>query len=113
MGKRTCADSARNANLAKALLKKKKINDENKENVSTNMVNDLVPILTLDMSDTLNMSFHVPNMPATSIEAFCNLREVLADQSEQADLETEEEEDTGTLEDSVQDNELREGHIRV
>ncbi|KAG1788180.1 hypothetical protein EV424DRAFT_1650792 [Suillus variegatus] len=32
MGKRTRADSARNANLAKALVKKKKINNENKEN---------------------------------------------------------------------------------
>jgi len=37
MGKQTCADSARNANLTKALLKKKKINDESKENVSAHM----------------------------------------------------------------------------
>lgn len=35
MGKRTRADSARKSNLVKALEKKRRINDGNKENVST------------------------------------------------------------------------------
>ncbi|KAG1742237.1 uncharacterized protein EDB91DRAFT_1247622 [Suillus paluster] len=142
MSKQTRTDSARNANLTKALLKKK-INDKNKENV-----NDSAPIWTPNMSDASNVPFHalnVSDMPATSIRAFCDLREVLANQSEQQslhldmpvveqylllaqeeemsnleDLETEEKEGFDALDDvgeeiqgSMQDNELREGHRRV
>ncbi|KAG2030975.1 hypothetical protein BDR03DRAFT_1016591 [Suillus americanus] len=84
MGKRTCADSARNANLAKALVKKKKINNENKENI-----NIPVQILTPNVSDASNTLFHalnVSDMPATSIGAFCDVQEVLANQSEQQSL---------------------------
>ncbi|KAG1887575.1 hypothetical protein F4604DRAFT_1674777 [Suillus subluteus] len=82
MGKRTHADSARNANLTKALVKKKKINNENKENI-----NDPAPNLTPNVSDASNTLFHVLNMSdmsATSIGAFCDVREVLANQSEQS-----------------------------
>ncbi|KAG2360215.1 hypothetical protein BDR07DRAFT_1378126 [Suillus spraguei] len=135
MGKQTRADSARNANLAKALIKKKKINNENKENIN-------IPAQIL----MPNVSTH---MPATSIGAFCDVREVLANQSEQQSLhldmpvveqyfllaeeevmsdsellhtETENSEDEGfdasddvgeEIQGSVQDNELREGHRRV
>ncbi|KAG2036349.1 hypothetical protein BDR03DRAFT_1011698 [Suillus americanus] len=84
MGKRTRTDSARNANLAKALVKKKKINNENKENI-----NIPVQISTPNVSDASNTLLHalnVSDMPATSIGAFCDVREVLANQSEQQSL---------------------------
>jgi len=38
MGKRSRADSVRNANLVKAMIKKTKINNEKKENVSTHIM---------------------------------------------------------------------------
>ncbi|KAG1848109.1 hypothetical protein F4604DRAFT_1687835 [Suillus subluteus] len=134
MGKWTCADSARNANIAKALLKKRKINDENKENERS------ASFMMPNVSDTLNML----NVPATSVGTFVSntvkcachvnqgflwympvVEQCLPSAQEEPEedifellpMETEEQEDFEVSNEageevrgSEQDDELRDGH---